>query len=294
MSQISILIPNRFSWDGVILTIESILSRTQHTDYKIVVCDNSQAPWNPKVEPPRQLDGIDDNGNRLKYLRTQQGNKNLELIEVTEQYKKYGHGENIKRLLSKCETPYAMLLSSGTEIISSHWLVLLMAMLRNNAMGIGVAKSTEASQHFNSCWASPKFIPNWMLLDMKKYQEIASDDDWSLKRVSIADYPYPELFAGLPELTDERDMPPRVFLDTGWRLYEKLVYGKYKEENPRGYEMITMPDQFVKNEERQTNMTQLLFFGGLDRNAYRPHHEYVEKRKKEIRKRLQLLRKKNA
>ena len=132
MTECSILIGNRFSWDGICLTVNSILERTQQSSYEIVVCDNSQAPWNPKVEPPRQLDGIEDDGNRIEYLRQQQDKGNIKLIEVTTQYKKYGHGENIKRLLSECKAPYAMLLSSGTEIIGAHWLMLLMSMLKNN------------------------------------------------------------------------------------------------------------------------------------------------------------------
>ena len=76
MSQISVLIPNRFSWDGIALTVESVLKRTKGSRYELVVCDNSQAPWNPKVEPPRQLDGIEDNGNRLEYLRQHQKDEN--------------------------------------------------------------------------------------------------------------------------------------------------------------------------------------------------------------------------
>jgi len=287
---VSILCPNRFSGDAIVLTVESIKQRTNYPSYRISIIDNSQSPWNPKVEPPRQLEGVTDDGNRLEYLREQARLGHIRLIEVKEKYKGYGHGENIKRLLKACRTPYAMLLSSGTEIINPSWLWELMRMMKQNRNALGIAKSTLPTQHFNACWAAPKYIPNWMFLDMEKYREVGDDEDWGLKRVSTEEYPYMELFDGLPPPTDPEYMPPRVFLDTGWKLYEKLELSKDSSVNPNGYKMLTMHAQFVRNEPKRTPLTAMLFFGGLDRNSFRPNFEWCKQRRREIARRLRLLR----
>jgi len=263
----SILIPNRWSEDAICLTVESTLKRTIYPDYKIVVCDNSEG----KGE-----------ASRLDYLKEQKKRGNIELIlNVIEPLPDgkipYGHGENLKVLLKYCDTPLAMLLSSGCEVKDPNWLTQLVGLLKTDK-DLGVAKTRKAENHFNNCWAANRYIPNWLLLNMEIYREFGNpDEDWSLVRVPYDDYSHKEVFDNLTPPQHPDPVPLQVFLDTGWRLWERIYC-----ENPKEYRMIEMPFYFP--------WRIINFYGGMDRNASRPDHEYVVKTRGQIQERLKLLR----
>lgn len=263
----SILICNRWAEDAVILTIESVLKRTDYPNYKIVVCDNSEG----KGE-----------ASRLDYLKDQERRGNIKLIENVirrnaDGKMPYGHGENLKVLIKQCDTPYAMLFSSGSEVKNSDWLNQLIGLLETDK-DLGVAKTRKAENHFQNCWAANRYIPNWMLLNMDIYRKFGNpDEDWSLKRIPYDEYEHKEAFEGLDPPQHPDPVPLHVFLDTGWRLWERIHY-----ENPEEYRMVEMPFYFP--------WRIINFFGGMDRNAHRPDHPYVVKTRRLIQERLRLLR----
>jgi len=268
MKACSILIPNRWTEDAVCLTIESILKRTNYPDFKIVVCDNS---------------GGKGEASRLGYLKEQERQGNIKLIEnVIERNADtgkmpYGHGENLKVLLKACDTPLAMLLSSGCEIKDFSWLRSLVEMLKTDK-DLGVAKTRIAENHFNNCFAANRYIPNWLLLNMDTYRKFGNpDEDWELRRVPFSEYWHKEAFVGLEMPSHPDPDPLQVFLDTGWRLWDRVHY-----ENLDGYEMIEMPFYFPW---RFINA-----FIGMDRNAHRPDHPYVVKTRQQIKRQLDILR----
>lgn len=266
MKPCSILIPNRWSEDAICLTVESILKRTDYPNYKIVVCDNS---------------GGEGEASRLEYLKKQEGLGNIKLIENVIQpvngKMPYGHGENLKVLLKACDTPLAMLLSSGCEVKRADWLTLVVNLLKTDK-DLGVAKTRKAENHFQNCWAANRYIPNWLLLNMDIYRKFGNpDEDWTLERVPYDEYEHKGAFEGLAPPQHPDPVPLHVFKDTGWRLWDRVHY-----ENPNGYGMVEMPFYFP--------WRIINFFGGMDRNASRPDHEYVVKTRGQIQERLRILR----
>jgi len=62
---IDVLVPHRYGWDSVCLTIESIIARTSpKTEYRIIVADNSEAANNTALEPHERCLLSGDDGNR--------------------------------------------------------------------------------------------------------------------------------------------------------------------------------------------------------------------------------------
>ena len=267
MKACSILIPNRWTEDAICLTIESILKRTNYPDFKIIVCDNS---------------GGKGEANRLDYLKGMERQGNIKLIENVVKpingRTPYGHGENLKVLLKNCDTSLAMLLSSGCEIKNPDWLTQLISLLETDK-DLGIARTRKAENHFNNCWAANRYIPNWMLLNMDVYRKFGNpDEDWSLIRVPYTEYEHKEIFNSMVTPTHPDPVPLQVFLDTGWRLWDRMQY-----ENPNGYKMLEMPHYFPW---RIINA-----FTGMDRNAHRPNHPYVVKTRAGIKRNLEILRK---
>lgn len=267
MRAVSVLIPNRWSEDAICLTVESVLKRTDYPEFKIVVCDNSEGKGK---------------ANRLDYLKSQAIEGNIRLIQnsierLPDGRMPYGHGENLKVLTKACDTPLAMLLSSGCEIKQADWLNSLISML-NMDKDLGIAKTRHAENHFQNCWAANRYIPNWLFLNMDIYREFGNpDEDWELRRVPYDDYWRKGDFEGLIPPAHPDPEPLHVFLDTGWRLWERVRY-----ENPEGYEIKGLPFYFP--------WRTINWFGGMDRNAHRPQHEYVVKTRAQIKQRLEILR----
>ncbi|KKL07185.1 hypothetical protein LCGC14_2588570, partial [marine sediment metagenome] len=123
-----------------------------------------------------------------------------------------------------------------------------------------------------------RYIPNWMLLNMRIYREFGQDNDWDLEWRRLDEFDRPEMFNGLKPLAHPDPKPEYVFLDTGYRLWERLTY-----DNPRGFKMATLVHNFP--------WKYLRLHDGLDRNAHRPWHPHVENTRRDIRRRLEEIRK---
>jgi len=277
MKPISILVPNRFTWDAVILTIESILKRTDNPDFRIIVADNSQAEARFDCEPHerRTIDG--DNGNRLAYLRRMALEGKITLIENQSQTRHtYGHGDNIRVLLNACNTPLALLFISTAEILRPDWLTALASKIIV-PRDLGVARFRAGGQHFENAWRMPVYWPNIMLLNMEEYSKFGHiNEDWGLQHVPLSKFHRPEEFAGKrPPSAALED--PLVFCDTAWRFTERIM-----RENPTGYMMHPLPSGYY------TRHIQL--FSGIDRNSHRPYLPYVSEKLAAIKERLATLR----
>lgn len=271
MKSVSILIPNRYSWDGICLTLESIFKRTQYPRYEVIVCDNSLAPNNRACELHEVKILNDDDGNRREYLRHQAHLGNIQLIENTSHPRRYGHGENIKRLIRVCETDFAMLFISSAEIIDGDWLHCFVNHVKDK-WDLGVARNIAGGIHGDSAYKPPVYWPNVMLLDMIKYRDFRDDSDWDLDHIPFSQFERKEMFNGLY-------LPgnPWVFCDTGWRLAERMQYN-----NPEKYRLYHMPTHYY--------MEKINIIGGLDRNSHRPQIPYMQERFVEIEQRLRVLR----
>lgn len=272
---VSVLIPTRFTWDGICLTVESILKRTTFPHFHVVVADNSEA-LNAFCSEPHARETLDgDNGSRIGYLRDMAKNGSIQLIENRDQGRSYGHGENIKVLLAACETRWAMLFTSSVEIMVGNWLDALVAIAKVGD-ALGVARYRDGGVHFDTTYRMPLYWPNIMLLDMEKYRAYAKTGDWDLRQVPLSQFHRPEMFADFEKPKKGR-ADPLVFCDTGWRLYERLEF-----ENPDGLRILPLPPGYYTQKMR--------LYGGIDRNSHRPRIPYVQERLDAIDRRLKALR----
>lgn len=274
-AQVTVCIPTRNVWNGIVLTVESIIKRTRDP-VDILVCDNSLAPNARACEPARVVPEGADNGNRRLWLRTQCNMGRIQLIENVDQPRRYGHGENIRVMLEQVKTPYAMLFNSTSEIMRADWLDVLISLLRDPEHDLGVARfrSGGAREHD---YITPTYWPNMMLLDMRLYRRYFADHKWELRQIGFENFERPEIFAGqTPPSTPERT-PPLVFCDTGWSLWEQLHF-----DNPAGLRMLPLPDNYWN--------THIAWMGGIDRNSHRQDHPHVVSTLAEIDRRLSVLR----
>lgn len=264
-AKVSIVVPNRWTWDAVCLTVESVLALTDYANYEIVVCDNSEGTGE---------------ANRIEYLKDMQEQGKIRLLEnpmgLTMPKGRYGHGENIKYALKHVDSDLVMLLSSGCEPKHSLWLKQLVAQIEWGSV-IGVAKLMEARNHFNNAWMPYRYIPNWMLLNMRIYRDFGRDNDFDLQWTRLDEFDRPEMFRGLEPLAHPDPEPEHVFLDTGYRLWERLEYF-----NPRRFKMASLAPDFP--------WKQMRLHDGLDRNSHRSWHPHVEKTRRNIQRRLKEIR----
>jgi len=274
---VSILIPTRQAFEAIELTVESILARTWYDNFRIIVCDNSHG---------------EGEGNRLEYLKEHEKNGTLKLIENPMETgmwlqkpdgmstNKYGHGENLKLLLKECKADYAMLLSSGVEILKTNWLDILLGLLQTEK-DLGAARFRPARNNFETSWVAPCWWPNAMLLNMSLYRNFTRDDDWDLSKVPYESYKHKHLFDGQrpPQSPDPEGM--MVFLDTGYNLWDRLEH-----DNPEGYRMINIDTKPATVQWQ--NMFG--FYIGIDRNSHRPNHPFVVAQRSNIIERLKALR----
>jgi len=278
---VTILVPTRRAFEAIELTVESIMARTWYDNFRIIVCDNSHG------------EGL---GNRREYLKQLERNGAIKLIENEMETgmwgctpdgrtstNKYGHGENLKILLAACETDYAVLLSSGIEVLKTNWLDVFLDLLKGDK-DLGAARFKPADNHFDSSWKAPVWWPNLMLLNMKLYRKFGAEDDWNLSRISFDDYEYKQIFNGKPVPANPDPEGLTVFLDTGYNLWRRLEY-----ENPEGYKMINI--DATPSALKALNWDQMFgFYIGLDRNSHRPEHPFVIEQRANIKERLRILR----
>lgn len=273
---VSILIPTRRAFEAIELTIESVLMNTWYDNFKIIVCDNS---------------GGEGEGNRFEYLKKHEKNGTLRLIESSGGkgdwelkdgmwQNSYGHGVNLKILLKACDTDYAMLLSSGIEVLKTDWLDTFMAMLKTGK-DLGAARLRPVRMDFDDVWAAPCWWPNLMLLNMKLYRKIMLDRDWDLARIAYEDYEHKNIFNKKPSPEKSDSDRLMIWLDTGYFLWERLEYN-----NSEGYRMVN----FDTNPVTFQWCWLFGYYIGLDRNSHRPEHSFVVSQRTKIQERLRILR----
>lgn len=253
---ISVLIPNRFSFDGIILTIESIRKRTRG-DIKIIVADNSLAPNAKSRERPWTVPEGQDDGNRRTYLRDLADAGAITLINnLSQRSGRYGHGENIRIMLEAVKTPYAMLFNSSSEILRGDWLDVLTAQIvdRNHDLGAADHRGGWAREYD---YIMPVYWPNMMMLNVPLLRRFYPENNWDLDVIGFENFRRPELFKGMQPTQPERN-PPWVFCDTGWRLWDKLTYN-----NPGGVRMLPIPAEFYGEPDPCIH-----WMGGIDRCAH--------------------------
>ena len=276
MSKCSILIPNRYTWDSIILAVESIRKRTRGIETEIIVCDNSMALNNRAVEPKtgETIDG--DNGNRLEWLKEQARLGNIRLIENADQKPLYGHGENLKKLIAACDTEYAMLFTSTAEITRRDWLMALINLMPTTR-DIGVAKFRPGGVHDNTMLRPPLYWPNMMMLNMAVYRSSERANDWDLEIMPYLEFPYPNIFHGDVKARAIIPNNPLVFCDTGWRFWARIWM-----DNPLGLRVQPLPDNYWNS--------YIIWRGGIDRNSHRPSHPHVQNTLAAVKQRLNKLR----
>ena len=165
---------------------------------------------------------------------------------------------------------------SDIEILQPDWLDMLVERMDKPDV-LGVADFKPGRNHFDRMWIAPRYLPDWMLLDMEKYREIEGEDDWDLSFVPYPDWPHPEVFAKQRPLANPDHNPPKVFRDTGWRIWEKMAH-----ENPKNYKFVSLPYHWFGE--------KIHHFGGIDRNSFRPEFPELQMKLKKIRERLRILR----
>ena len=271
--RVIVLIPTRNVWNGICLTIESIIRRTAGP-VKIMVADNSLAPNARACEPERVVGAGADDGNRRDYLRAMAAVGHITLIENDDHGRRYGHGENIRVMLGRVDTPYAMLFNSTSEIVRADWLDVLTGMIRDPERDLGVARFRPGGAREHD-YIAPTFWPNMMLVNVPLLRAVFPENRWDLEQIGFEDFHRPELFT-TPPARPERT-PPMVFADTAWRLWERLEY-----DNPLGARMLPLPDNYWA--------TYIAWLGGIDRNSHRPEHPHVVQTLAEINRRLAALR----
>ncbi len=279
MKTVEILVPNRLTWNSIVLTVESILRRTVYPHFWVTVCDNSLAENRFACEPhERPADG--DDGNRRLWLRTMRNMGQIRLIENTDQGKLYGHGENIRVLLDQCVADYGFVLNANSEIIRPDWISVLTEKMTDDEHDLGVARYRAGGPREHD-YIAPCYWPNIMLIDMRLYKKHFAGHAWELKQVGYEDFDRPEIFAGQGVPSKPERVPPLVFCDTGYSLWEKLTF-----DNPAGLRMLPLPENYWNE--------FLRWRGGIDRNSFRPSHPYVVETLREVDSALAKLRAENA
>lgn len=270
---VTICIPTRNVWDGIRLTIESILRRTPDGQAKVLVCDNSLSVNSRSCEPKRFLSPGEDDGNRRDYLRALAAEGRISYIENTSQGHHYGHGENITLMLDRVDTKYALLFNSTSEILRPDWISVLTNLIIDQEKDIGVARFRAGGAREHD-YITPSYWPNIMLLNVPLLRQVFPESRWELEQIGFEDFHRQELFPTPP--SDAERNPPLVFCDTAWRLWEKLEY-----DNPIGARMRALPDNYWN--------IWIQWLGGIDRNSHRPGHPFVVSTLGEINRRLAAL-----
>jgi len=282
-AQVTVLIPTRTVFDGICLTIESIRKRTRGP-VDTIVCDNSLGPMSRECSPPWTVPEGEDDGNRRDYLRDMAHKRLIRLIENDSQREgKYGHGENIRVMMEAVDTPYAMVFNSSSEILAPSWLDILTAQMTDPERILGIADFHVGGAR-NHDFITPLYWPNMMLLNVPLFRKFYPENNWDLEITFINKFHRPEIFAGKYPAHPEH-VPPIVFCDTGWRLWEKMEY-----DNPGGVRILPLPGDYKGR--------YITWLGGIDRCVhcyFKPGEDSYNKRhvvnqRAEIARRLERLR----
>lgn len=253
MKACSILIANFEGGEATELCIESLLQRTEYSDYKIVVMDSSLEPSKDK-----------------QYLRSQRDRNNIELLESKREH--LSHGQALTKLIKHCSTDYACLLDSDCEILTEDWLSVLAELLKEKN-DLGVARLRKSGMSPAYYWIAPIFWVCVMFLNVKLYREFEGDDDWSQENIDFSKYRYKNIFKDITTFPKENI----VSRDTGWRFTEKVLY-----ETGNRYKIYPIPMNFWD--------VRIKHYGGISRNYFRPEHPMIAPRWRSIKENLRKLR----
>jgi len=224
MKSVSILIPNRDTYEMLQLCIESVRKYTRYP-HRIIVCDdNSQG-------------GVD-----LEYLREGRDKGWLELYENDKQLY---HGGMLNRLVNEiCDTELAFLMDSDVQILKPGWLQDFITLISEGDDIIAVW-NTLLKYFTPHCYRVPVYHVWFGLLNMTAYRD-GMQVDWASKQTDRRDEPFKTIFAPY--------YPPReagiswdswdenfVAIDPGGNPWVKFNY-----DNPRGYRVIPMPSSLGK------------------------------------------------
>jgi len=220
MKSISILIPNRNSFEALQLCIESI---RKYTDYphKIIVYDD------------RSTNDVD-----VQYLRRADV---LGWLELHLGMKHLGHGAALNELVNRlCDTDYAIVMDSDIEIKRSGWIQDFLAIAATDEKIISIVDTigkrlTWLGYNVPVCNFSLGFLNmeayrNGMEVDWRSV--IGGTDRRQEPYESIfADiYPAPASFKNLPKFNENF-----VSIDPGAKFWLKVNY-----DNPKRYRVIPM------------------------------------------------------
>jgi hypothetical protein len=247
---VTVCIANLNGHEAVQLAVESVLGRTRHPDFRILVYNS---PGDGQDRP---------------YL---QGWANVGWIDLIAGMENLSHGHAIARMLGRCETPLACLLDSDCEILRSDWLSYLTGLLETEN-DIGAAKFRPGGKFYGKELLTPYYWLACALLVMPLYRLVEAPDDWPTKRMPYERYSGPFKFDGIPEGEGWH-----VGYDTGGGFAERILY-----ENERGFIMRKIPASFWDKYVRH--------YGGISRNHWRPEHPQIAPRWRTIKKRLAMLR----
>lgn len=202
----SILIACYQGGEAIELCIKSILKRTNHIRYEIIVFDSSGR-----------------NSQEREYLEKQ---KKKGIIKLITRENKTSHSDAWQILFDKSDSPWVCYLHSDIEILSSDWLYDLLKEMRGQK-DLGFAKFEAASLTYSLHWSAPCFHTKCILLNTQLYKLIRSRNDWREAFADISelkDYFSPEAFYVLP--------PPKhnkIFCEAGSGFAENvLFYNKHK------------------------------------------------------------------
>lgn len=242
MNPMSILIPNKDSYEAIQLCIESIRKYTTYPDYEIIVYDDSS------------INGVD-----LEYLK--QARVRGWIHELIIGDKSSGHGKALNFLINEaCQTPLAMIVDSDVHIKDYGWLediVKAIDMQKDLVVCDVIPKGLFTVQGYRM----PICDVSFGLLNMRVYKD-GMQVDWLPKKIDRRKEPFLSLFADIypPEKTEyfrkkgdkERFQENQVIIDVGSNLWMKATY-----ENVKGYRIIPIPE-YIKGKYRHFGHMSLL------------------------------------
>jgi len=234
---ISILIPNRDSFEAIQLCIESIRRFTQ-CPYKIIVWDDCS------------VNGID-----LKYLRECRDKGWLTLHEGT---KHLSHGGVLNKLLNEiCDTELAVVMDSDVQVFRHGWLED-MAQAVSSGEDIIAVSGIMKKYHTPHCYRTPIYNCWFGIIDMRLYKD-GMQTDWTNKHVDRRDEPYKTIFAPYYPPTEagidwNRFNENQVAIDPGGKFWVKVNY-----DNPKGYRVLPLPPILYSKHRHFCHVTFIAF-----------------------------------
>jgi len=239
MRSVSILIPNRNSFEAVQLCIESIRLHTEYPNYKIVVYDDYSVYPQDGTMQPNPVD--------LPYLRACAEKGWITLIEGKE-HKRHGGALNI--LVNEvCDTDYAVVCDCDIWIKARGWLADLIRFAERDPKILIVCNQKRAGYTIQG-YRSGMFTLWFGLINMRAYRD-GMQVDWNVRFGDRREEPYKSEVAHLHPA--EQNATFQMYLEKrGWKREKfdpnkvcndpgSMLYLKWKYDNPKGYQAVHVP-----------------------------------------------------